>query len=142
MCQRPRKPCGTQVCYYIQEPNLPFSTPCISITNGLISIKFTNVMSSIYETLHTKFEGNHPSILRDISSWKMSHFLLICFSSYCFTNITLSQPKTLFLYIDVFQIWHTYKEICGLHVSLNIGDVYTESKGVMDDNMAEKCSKI
>ena len=36
----------------------PFSTPHISITNGLISIKFTYFMPSMYKTLHTKFEKN------------------------------------------------------------------------------------
>ena len=40
--------------------NLPFSSPCISITTALISIKFTYFMPSIYPTLHTKFEGNQP----------------------------------------------------------------------------------
>ena len=35
-----------------------FSTPHISITNALISIKFTYAMSSIYATLHAKFKGN------------------------------------------------------------------------------------
>ena len=34
----------------------PFSTPCISITNGLIYIKFINFMPSIYMTLHTTFK--------------------------------------------------------------------------------------
>ena len=41
----------------------PFSTPHISITTGPISIKFTYFMSSIYTTLHTKFEENRRSIL-------------------------------------------------------------------------------
>ena len=33
-------------------PNSPFSTPRISIATGMIYIKFTNFMSSIYTTLH------------------------------------------------------------------------------------------
>ena len=40
---------------------LPFSTPCISITTGLISMKFTYFIPYIYVTLHTKFERNRPS---------------------------------------------------------------------------------
>ena len=50
-----------------------FSTPHVSITsgpisikftyNGLISIKFTYFMSSIYITLHTKFEENRINSL-------------------------------------------------------------------------------
>ena len=39
----------------------PISTPHTSITTGSISIKFTYLMSPIYTTLHTKFEGNWPS---------------------------------------------------------------------------------
>ena len=36
----------------------PFSIPHILITTGLISIKVTYFMSSIFTTLHTKFEEN------------------------------------------------------------------------------------
>ena len=96
--------------------NSLFSTLHISITTGLISIKFTYFMPSIYATLHTKFKRNWPSSTQDI-------FLKIApfsspFSSYSslhrFTKVTLSQPKTPFLGIDFFQIWHTYKALCGL----------------------------
>ena len=38
--------------------NSPFSTPHISISTGLISIKFTYFILSIYMTLRTKFERN------------------------------------------------------------------------------------
>ena len=38
--------------------NSPFSTSRISITTGLISIKFTYFMPSIYATIHAKFERN------------------------------------------------------------------------------------
>ena len=44
----------------------PFSTHHISITTGLIPIKFTYFMPSIYTTLHTKFEENRLSGLQDI----------------------------------------------------------------------------
>ena len=49
VCQQQRKPCGTQVC----SANLLFSTPCISITIGLISMKFTCFMPSMCTTLHS-----------------------------------------------------------------------------------------
>ena len=42
--------------------NSPSSTPHISIATGLISIKFTYFMPSIYATLHTKLERNWPNI--------------------------------------------------------------------------------
>ena len=48
--------------------NSAFSTPRISITTGLISIKFTYFMPSMYVTLHTTFERNWPSSLRDMCS--------------------------------------------------------------------------
>ena len=41
----------------------PFSTPHISITTGLISIKFIYFMPSIYTTLHTNFQENQLSSL-------------------------------------------------------------------------------
>ena len=34
--------------------------------------------------------------------------------SHHFTKVTLSQPKTTFSWIDLFQIWLTYKTLCGL----------------------------
>ena len=99
MCQRPRKPCGKQVCYlqvkthgrvsvvkktvwytsvlFTRTANLPFSTPHISTTTGLISIKFICFMPSIYATLHTKFEINQPSSSWDICSWKLPNFLYL-----------------------------------------------------------------
>ena len=81
LCQRPRKPCGTQVCY-LQEPlTRCFLTLCISVTTRPISIKFTYFMPSIYTTLHTKLERNRPSGLRDMLFWKLPHFhlfLLLC----------------------------------------------------------------
>ena len=48
--------------------NLPFSTPHITITTGLLSIKFTYFMPSIYATLHTIFEENKPSSSQDMCS--------------------------------------------------------------------------
>ena len=90
--------------------NLPFSTPLISLATGPISF-----MPSIYATLHIKFEENQPSSSRDSYVFLKivplsSHFS----SSYHFTKVTLSQPKTPFSWIDFFQIWHTYKALCGL----------------------------
>ena len=94
--------------------NLLFSTARISITTGLISIKFTYFMSSIYSTLYTKFEkiGQvvHEKCVHEIIPFS-SHF-----SSFLhrFTKVALSQPKTLLPWNDFFQIWHTYKALCGL----------------------------
>ena len=41
----------------------PLSTPCISITTGPISIKYTHFIPSINTTLHTKFKENQLSAL-------------------------------------------------------------------------------
>ena len=42
--------------------NLQFSTPHISITTGIIYIKFINFMSSIYMTLHTNLKEISPVV--------------------------------------------------------------------------------
>ena len=44
----------------------PFLISYISITTGLISIKFKYFMSSVYTTLHIKFEENWLSSLQGI----------------------------------------------------------------------------
>ena len=63
-----KKPCDSQSVLFTGTANSPFSAPHISITTGPISIKFTYFMPSIYATLHTKFERNRPSSLRDTYS--------------------------------------------------------------------------
>ena len=92
--------------------NSPFLMPCISITTRLISIKFTYFMPSVYAILHTKFEENWPSSSQDVFL-KIVPFSSHFSSLHCFTKVTLSQPKTPFSWIDFFQIWHTYKALCG-----------------------------
>ena len=59
--------CRTSV-LFTGTANSPFSTPHISITTVPISIKCIYFMPSIYATLHTKFEGNRLSSLRDMCS--------------------------------------------------------------------------
>ena len=54
--------------------NSPFSAPHISVTTGPISIKFTCYVLHIHDST-TKFEGNWPSSLWDMWSWKLPHFL-------------------------------------------------------------------
>ena len=55
----------------------PFSTPCISITAGPISIKFTYFMASIYTSLYTKFEVNRLSSFWNTCFWKLPDFLYV-----------------------------------------------------------------
>ena len=50
---------------FTETANLPFSTPHVSIATGLISIKFTYFMPSIYVTLH---ERNQLSSSPDMCS--------------------------------------------------------------------------
>ena len=71
----------------------PFSTSHISITTGLISIKFTYCMPSIYITFQTKFEENWISILRDICFWKLPIFFTFSSSLHQFKTITLNQEN-------------------------------------------------
>ena len=112
----------TQLCVSDQESlvmhkcgtaNSPFSTPCISITTGPISIKFTYFMPSIYATLHTKLVRNQPNSLWDVFL-KSAPFSSPFSSSHRLTKVTLSQSKTPFPWINFFYIWHTYKAFCGL----------------------------
>ena len=69
VCQWPRKPCDSQVCY-LQEPlTRRFQLLIrISVTTGLIFIKFTYFMPSIYTTLCTKFKRNRSSCSRVMCS--------------------------------------------------------------------------
>ena len=53
---------------FIGTANSPFSIPHISIITGMISIKFTYFMPSIYATLYTTFDENRPSSSRDMCS--------------------------------------------------------------------------
>ena len=48
-----------------------------------------------------------------------------------FIRTTLSFPRKTFLWIDLYEIWHTYKAFVAIH-SLKVEDVYAESKGLMD----------
>ena len=84
---------------------LPFSTPCISITTGLISIKLIYFMPSTYMTLCTKFQGNRLSSFWDKYLWKFPHFLCIFLRTILINN--LSQRMIAFLWIYFFQIWYT-----------------------------------
>lgn len=52
-------------CVIRKPTKSPCSTPCISITTVLISIKLMYFMPSLYTTLHTKFKGNQLSNLQD-----------------------------------------------------------------------------
>ena len=115
VCQWPRNPCGTQVCY-LQEPLTRHFQPLISLQPLGQCLSNSHILCSpyTYVTLHTKFEWNRPSSLQDVCSWKLPHFLHLFSSSHCFTKVTLSQPKTPFPWIDFFKIWHTYKALCGL----------------------------
>ena len=64
MYQRPRKTYANK-CVIRKPTKSPCSTPCISITTVLISIKLMYFMPSLYTTLHTKFKGNQLSNLQD-----------------------------------------------------------------------------
>ena len=92
--------------------NLPFSTPRISITTTLISMKFTYFMHTIHATLHTKFEGNWPSS----SGCENCSIFTFFFFFAPFYKSNFEPTKTPFSWIYFFQLWHTYynKALCGL----------------------------
>ena len=69
VCQWPRKPCGTQVCY-LQKPLIRRFQPLVSLITVPILCP-PNTHSCI---LNLK---NQPSSLRDMCSQKLPHFLYI-----------------------------------------------------------------
>ena len=95
--------------YHLQEPLSHFLQHLISLTTVLISNKFKYFMPSIYTTLHTKFQENQISSLRDTGFWFSSHFLL-----HTDLKITLSQEKIMFPWIDFLHIWYTNNAHSGL----------------------------
>ena len=114
LCSAAKKAVWHTSVLFTGTANTLFLIPHISTTTAPTSIKFTYFMPSIYASLYTKFKRNQPSSIRDICSWKLPHFLYLFFFFASFYKVTLSQPKTPFLCINFFQIWHTYKALCGL----------------------------
>ena len=99
--QQPRKACGTQSVLFTGTTKSPFSIHHISITTGLISIKFKYFIPSLYTTLHTNFQKNLLSSLQDKITWFSSSFL---------PSLHWCKNK---LFMDC-QIWYTSKAHCGL----------------------------
>ena len=122
--------------------NSPSSTLRISITSGLISIKLTNVMPSIYATWHTKLERNWPNNSWDMCSWKLSHFFTFSFFFFFtpFYKSNFEPTKDTLLWMDFFQIGTLIKHLVS-YFGLKFGDVSAECKGVMDDNIVKTYSK-
>ena len=97
--------------------NSLYSIPHISLTTGLISIKFTYFIPSTYATYIPTLEGI-SQVVYEICVHKYcpfsSHYSSFSSSLHRFTKVTLSQRMTPFSWIDFFQISHTYKVLCGL----------------------------
>ena len=109
VCQQPRKLCGSQESHvapkcviFTANTNSPFSTPCISITTGLISIKFTYLCPP-YTRPYIPNLKEIDSVVYKICIHENCPIFFTFFysssSSHRFTKVTLSQPKTLFLWI-------------------------------------------
>ena len=74
-------------------------------------------MPSIYMNLPTKFGGNRPIVAHKIcvpENCPISSHCSNCTSSHDFKIVTFSQPKLPLSWIDLVQIWHTNKVVCGL----------------------------
>ena len=75
MCQRPRKTCGTQVCYLQELLSHHFNTSYLyNYCSNFYKIYI--FYAPIYTTLHNKFEENRISSLEDMCT---SNFLPIFF---------------------------------------------------------------
>ena len=104
VCQWQRKTCSTDwSVLFTGTAKSQFSTPHISITTGLISIKFTYFMPSVYATLHTKFEENQICSLWDMRLWKLSDFLYTFFFFPSFYNNNF-EPRKNTLFLDGFLL--------------------------------------
>ena len=123
-------------CVIYRKAKLLFSIRHISITTGLMYVKFKYFMPSIYITSHTKFEENQISSLQDMRCWKLpdffQNFLLFC------TNLkqSLWVKKNKLVGFLCTLIWHI---LAYLH--LKFGDVLAEGEGVMNDCITKNGSK-
>ena len=120
------------------------SIPRISIITWPISIKFTHFMPSVYTTVHTKFD-EIDLVVSKVCILKISRLSLYFYSSlHGFKNLTLSQGKTTFLWIDFLQIWYTNKahNYIVAYVSTKFGNVYTTFKGIMDNYITTMVQKL
>ena len=95
--------------------NSPFSTPHISTTTVLISIK-SHILYPPYTRPYIPNVKQISPVVHEIyvpENCPIFHLFLFSYS-HCFTKVTLSQPKTPFPWIDFFEIWHTYKALYSL----------------------------
>ena len=100
---------------------LPFSMPCISITTRPISIKFLCILYPLYMQPHIRKLKEIGQVVCEICVLENCP-IFFTFSFFFFAPFNKSnfEPnKTPFSLIDFFQIWHTYKTLCGLF-SLNL----------------------
>ena len=115
MCQRPRKLCGTQVCY-LQEPLTRRFQPLISLQPLGQFLSNSRTVCPPYMQPYIPILKEIGPVVREIYVPENCpiFFTFSSSSSHRFTKVTLSQPKTPFPWIDIFQIWHTYKALCSL----------------------------
>ena len=96
----------------------PFSTPYICIAIWPISIKFAYVML----TLHTKCEKTSPVVQEIHVLENFPIFFTLYSSSQRYTNVTLSQAKVPFLWIDFFKFGTPIRYFVP-YLSLKFGDL-------------------
>ena len=121
MCQWPRKPCDSQVCY-LQEPLTRRFQPLISYNHWadfnqihiFYVLHIRNLTYQIWKKLAQSFARYMFLTIALFSSPFSSYSYSSSSSSHRFTKVHLSQPKTPFPFIDFFQIWHTYEALLGL----------------------------
>ena len=96
VCQWPRKPCGTQVCY-LQEMLSHRFQPLISLYNDWANFYQIHILLPfIYAILLTKFNEICCVLYETSVPENCPIFFTFFSSSHSFTKVTLSQPKTPF----------------------------------------------
>ena len=98
---------------FIGTANSPFSSPCISITTGLI-IRFlsnSHILCPPYMRLYIPNLKEISPVVRKIHA---SENCPIFFTFFFFALFYKNNFEAPFSWIDLFQTWHTYKALCGL----------------------------
>ena len=100
--------------------NSPFSTPCIYISTGPISIKFTYFILA-----YTWFyiPGNWPNSLQDMCFWKLPQFLHIFLLCTILQNNFEATKDILLVDQFLFNLAHLLIRHFVAYFSLNFGDV-------------------
>ena len=111
VCQRPRKPCGTQVCY-LQEPLTHCFQPLISLQTFGRFLLNSHILYPPYTQPYIPNLKEIDPVVYEIHVPENCPIFFTFF--FFFAPFYKSNFEPPFPWIDFFQVWHTYKALCGL----------------------------